>query len=152
MRITQTIAAALLGLAATQNPAAPATTTTGPTPANALTAEQSLVKALLNNDADGVGRLLADDWTVISTHGAVADRAGFLSVITSGDFTRTTLDLSDVVVRLYGDVAIVTARVQTSGTLMGKSFNVPERETDIWAWRQGQWKAVLTHETEIRQK
>jgi hypothetical protein len=35
---------------------------------------------------------------------------------------------------------------------MGKSFDVAERQTDVLVWRDGGWKSVLTHETEIRQK
>jgi ketosteroid isomerase-like protein len=124
----------------------------GPTAENALAAEQEVARALLANDADAVGRLLADDWVVINTHGGVGDRAGFLAVIKSGDFTRKTLELSDSRVKLYGNTALVTSKLTTSGTLMGKPFNVSECQTDVLIWQDGGWKSVLTHETEIRQK
>jgi ketosteroid isomerase-like protein len=124
----------------------------GPTAENALAAEQEVARALLANDADAVGRLLADDWVVISTYGGMGDRAGFLAVIKSGDFTRKTMDLSDLKVRLYGNMALVTSQLKTSGTLGGKSFDVAERQTDVLIWQDGGWKSVLTHETQIRQK
>jgi ketosteroid isomerase-like protein len=124
----------------------------GPTEENALAAEQEVARALLANDADAVGRLLAQDWVVVSTYGGVGNRAGFLAVIKSGDFTRKTMELSDSQVRLYGNVAVVTSQLKTSGTFMGKSFDVPERQTDVLIWRDGGWKSVLTHETEIRKK
>ena len=123
-----------------------------PTAENALAAEQEVARALLANDADAVGRLLADDWVVINTYGGVGDREGFLAVIKSGDFTRKTMSLSDTRVRLYGNVAVVTAQVATSGILMGKPFDVQERSTDVLRWQSGGWKSVLTHETEIRKK
>lgn len=124
----------------------------GPTAENAVAAEQQVAKALLANDADAVGRLLTADWIVISTYGGVADKTGFLGVIKSGDFVRKTMDLSDIRVKLYGKTGVVTSKLQTSGTFMGKAFDVPERQTDVLVWREGGWKSVLTHETEIRSR
>jgi len=120
-----------------------------PTEASAVAAEQEVARALLANDADAVGRLLADDWIVVSTHGGVADRAAFLGVIKSGQFTRQTMELSDIRVKLYGNTALVTSKLHTSGRFMGKPFDVPERQTDVLVWKNGEWKSVLTHETQI---
>jgi ketosteroid isomerase-like protein len=122
---------------------------TGPSSDNAIAAERQIVKALLDNDANAVSQLLADDWTVTSTHGKIADRDAFLGVIKSGQFIRKTLDLSEVTARIYGNVAVVTSKVRTSGIIFGKNFDVPEQETDVLVWRKGSWKCVLTHETEI---
>ena len=122
-----------------------------PTEESALAAEQEVAKALLNNDADALGRMLTDDWVVVSTYGGMADKAGF-AVIKSGQFTRKTMELSDSRVKIYGDTAVVTSKLRTSGTIMGRPFDVPERQTDVLVWRDGGWKSVLTHETEIRQK
>lgn len=124
----------------------------GPTEENALAAEQEVASALLANDADAIGRLLTDDWVVIGTDGGIADRAGFLAVIKSGDFTRKTLSLSNPRVRIYGNVAVVTTQVKTSGTFMGKPFDLPECQTDLLLWQDGGWKSVLTHETRVREK
>ena len=128
------------------NPAA------GPTVENALAAEHEVARALLANDAEAVGRLLADDWAVVSTYGGVANRADFLAAIESGNFTRKSLDLSDARVRVYGNTAVVTSRLQTSGTLGGKPFDIAERQTDVLVWSEGGWKSVLTHETQIRSR
>jgi hypothetical protein len=45
----------------------------GPTAENALAAEQELTNALLANDPDAVGRLLDNDWAVISADGRLGD-------------------------------------------------------------------------------
>ena len=39
--------------------------------------------------------------------------------------------------RLYGDVGLVTTKVQTSGMFQGKPFDVVERQTDILVWKGG---------------
>jgi ketosteroid isomerase-like protein len=126
--------------------------TTGPTEESALAAEQEIARALVANDADAVGRLLADDWVVVSTHGGMADRAGFLEAIRSGNFTRKTMDLSEPRVKIYGNVAVVTARVKVAGTFVGKPFDGLERQTDVLIWQDGGWKSVLTQESELRVK
>ena len=123
----------------------------GPTAEYALAAEQEIARAMANNDADGITRSLADDWVVIATSGGVAEgKLVFADGINSGFLTRKTFEISEPRVHLYGDVALVTTKVQTSGTLQGKPFNVTERQTDVLVWKDGGWKSVLTHETKIQ--
>src|SRR5271156_3164001 len=118
-----------------------------PSAASALAAEHKLAAALLANDVNAIGSCLADEWIVVSAKGGIADRAGFLGVIKSGDFARGSLELSESRVRLYGNVAVVTVRLATSGMFYGKKFDIHERETDVFKWRDGRWQAVLSHET-----
>jgi ketosteroid isomerase-like protein len=120
-----------------------------PSAANALAAERKLAAAILANDVDAIGSVLADEWIVVSAKGGIADRAGFLGVIKAGDFTRSSLELSEARVRRYGDVAVVTVKLATAGLFDGKNFNIHERETDVFKWRDGRWQAVLSHETMI---
>lgn len=123
---------------------------TGPSAASALAAEQELARAMGANDAAGIERLLADDWAVIATTGGVAEgRSIFPDGIKSGYLTRKTFEISEPRVRLYGNIAVVTTKVKTSGTFQGKPFDVLERQTDVLRWQQGAWKVVLTHETKL---
>ena len=121
----------------------------GPTVENALAAEKEVNQDLLTNNADALGRLLADDWIVISAYGAIGEREGFLAAIKAGQFTRKTMDLSDPRVKIYGNTAVVTTRLKTSGTIDGRDFDVEERQTDVLIWSDGGWKSVLLHETLI---
>jgi ketosteroid isomerase-like protein len=126
----------------------------GPTVESAIAAEQEYVRALRENDADAVERMLADDWQVVSTDGGWGQgiRAGFINSIRSGQFIRKTMEISDIKVRLFGNVAVVTERVSTSGTFGAKkqSFDIREIQTDVLVWSGGGWKSVLTHETKIK--
>ena len=121
----------------------------GPTAENALEAEKAVNQALLTSDADALGRLLADDWVVISAYGGVAERGPFIAEIKSGQFTRKTMDLSDPRVKIYGNTAVVTTQLKTSGNINGRDFDVVERQTDVLIWSDGAWKSVLLHETKI---
>lgn len=125
----------------------------GPTVESAIGAEQEYARALRENDADEVGRILADDWQVVSTDGGWGKgiKKGFLDAIKSGQFARKTMEISSIEVRLYGNVAIVTEHVSTSGTFgpKGQAFDVREVQSDVLIWNDGGWKSVLTHETKV---
>jgi ketosteroid isomerase-like protein len=124
------------------NPAA------GPTKDSALATVQEMARAMRENDADGIARVLSDDWAVISARGGIAEgKSVFPDGIKSGYLIRKTFELSEPRVRLYGDVALVTSKVRLAGTFGGKPFDVRERETDVLHWQDGRWKIVLTHET-----
>ena len=122
----------------------------GPTAESALAVDHELAKALQANDTVGIYRMLDKDWAVISTAGGVGEGPSiFPGGIKSGYLTRKTYSLSEPRVRLYGTIALVTTKVETSGMFQGKPFAVTERQTDVWRWKDGEWKCILTHETKI---
>ena len=124
-----------------------ATPAAGPTAESVLAAEEEFARALQENDADGIARCLSDDWAVISARGGVAEgKSIFPEGIKQGNLTHKAYEVSEPRVRLYGNVALVTAKVHNAGTHGGKPFDVMERETDVWLWKDGGWKCVLTHE------
>jgi len=122
----------------------------GPTVENALAADQELARAIRENDTVGILRMLDKDWAVINTKGGLGEGPSiFPAGIRSGYLTRKTYELSEPRVRLFGNIALVTTKVKTSGTFAGKPFDVKERQTDVLRWSEGRWKCVLTHETTL---
>jgi len=122
----------------------------GPTAESALAADQELARAMRDNDTAGIVRMLDKDWAVIATTGGIGEGPSiFPDGIKSGYLTRKTFSLSEPRVRLYGNTAVVTTKVELSGTFQGKAFDVTERQTDVWFWKDGVWKCILTHETKM---
>ena len=122
----------------------------GPTAENAM-AEEALARAFRNNDADALSNLFDSSWAVITANGDVAEGSEtFPSGIKSGVRTLRTFDMSEARVRLYGNVAVITIKLDLAGVLRGKPFEVLERETDTWVWKDGGWKCVLTHESFVK--
>jgi ketosteroid isomerase-like protein len=123
----------------------------GPTTENAMAAEEALARAFRNNDADALSNLFDSSWAVITANGDVAEGPEtFPSGIKSGFRTLKTFDMSEARVRLYGNVALITIKLDLAGVLGGKPFEVLERETDTWVWKDGGWKCVLTHESFVK--
>jgi ketosteroid isomerase-like protein len=123
----------------------------GPTSENAMAAEDRLARAFRNNDADTIANLLDSSWAVITANGDVAEGPQiFPAGIKSGYRTVTTFDMSEPRVRLYGNVALITIKLDLAGVFGGKPFDVLERETDTWVWKDGGWKCVLTHESFVK--
>jgi ketosteroid isomerase-like protein len=123
---------------------------TGPTAESALAAEEELARAMRENDADGIARMLSDDWAVINAHGGVGEGKDiFPEGIRTGALTRTIYDISEPRVRVDGDTAVVTTKLHIAGVFGGKPFDKMERMSDVFIWKDGRWKAILTHETFI---
>ena len=121
----------------------------GPTAESVLAAEEEYITAMRENDAEGIARCLTDDWAVISARGGLGEgKSIFPDGVKQGHLTRKAYEFSEPRVRLYGNVALVTVKVRTAGTFVGKPFDVMERETDVWLWKDGSWKCALTHETQ----
>jgi ketosteroid isomerase-like protein len=122
----------------------------GPTAESVLAAEEEYIRAMRENDAEGIARCLTDDWAVISAKGGLGEgKSIFPDGVKQGSLTRKSYEFSEPRVRLYGNVALVTVKVHTAGTFVGKPFDVMERETDVWLWKDGSWKCALTHETQL---
>jgi ketosteroid isomerase-like protein len=120
----------------------------GPTAESVMAAEEEFARAMQNNDADGIARCLSDDYAVISAFGGVNEgKSIFPEGVKQRYLTHKAYEVSEPRVRLYGNVAWVTTKVHNAGTNSGKHFDVMERETDVWVWKDGIWKCVLTHES-----
>jgi ketosteroid isomerase-like protein len=118
-----------------------------PTAESVMAAEEELTRALKDNDPDGIARLLSDDWIVISARGGIGEgKLVFPHAIQSGFLKHTAYEVSEPRVRLYGNVALVTTKLHNAGLSGEKAYDVLERQTDVWLWKDGGWKCVLTHE------
>ena len=145
-----TIVGLLIAPLAKAQAAGDAKPATGPTAESVLAAEEEYIRAMRENDAEGIARCLSDDWAVISAKGGVGEgKSIFPDGVKQGHLTRKAYEFSEPRVRLYGNVALVTVKVHTAGMFVGKPFDVMERETDVWLWKDGSWKCALTHETQL---
>jgi ketosteroid isomerase-like protein len=107
-----------------------------------LDMERQAREASLHRDADFSQRTLADDYVAISPLGQVTTKQETVSARKSAQLRYDAINVTDMVVRVYGDTAVVTARADVKGHQLGEDFSGPYRYTRIWVRRTGHWQAV----------
>jgi ketosteroid isomerase-like protein len=117
-----------------------------------LRIETEFAQAILSNDLQGIGRIVADDWIIIDPNGDIVDRSRFFEVIKLGALTHDMMESENFRIRVYGDSAVVTAVTHTKGKFMGQEFSARERATDAFVKRDGRWQCVLTQLTRLPNK
>jgi len=101
------------------------------------------IQSVQTSDVKRFNEILSDDFLCSMADGSLLDRKAFLEY-TARPVTITNLQAYDVNIRLMGDFAIIHAA--TSYTAVDGSTS-GGRYTDVWARRNGQWRAVSAHVT-----
>jgi ketosteroid isomerase-like protein len=109
-------------------------------------------EAQVKRDIAALDRMLADDFILTRANGVVANKAENLADVQSGDRSFASYTSDDVRVRLYGDAAVVTGRVTSTGTYKGQDFSGRFRYTKMFIKRDGQWRIVAWHATLMPQQ
>ena len=102
-------------------------------------------RAMITNDADAIGRYMADDWAIVGPDGSVSGKQRFLDFVRSGALSHNVMESHDVDARVYGDAAVVVARGISGGAYDGHPFYLVERVSSTFVRQQGEWRCVLTH-------
>lgn len=104
--------------------------------------ERQAREASLRRDADFSARTLSEDYVAITPLGTVTTKQDTVSARKSRQLRYDTIDVTDMVVRIYGDTAVVTARADVKGHQLGEDFSGPYRYTRVWVKKTGHWQAV----------
>jgi ketosteroid isomerase-like protein len=102
--------------------------------------------AIVQNDGDAIDRFVEPEWALVGETG-INSREQFLEAVASGTLTHETMKHEVHRVHIYGDVAVVAARVSNNGTYKGTPFQADEWSTDVFVMSGGAWRCVLTHLT-----
>ena len=107
-------------------------------------------EAMIANDAKRIGSFMADEWVIVSEHG-ISSKERFLSFVESGALTHSTFDMiGEARTKIYGDTALLTARIVNTAHFGGQQFDQDEYSTDVFVRRDGRWLCVLTHITSVK--
>jgi uncharacterized protein (TIGR02246 family) len=123
--------------------------TSGEVEAELVAVEDEWARAIVSNDAARIAGFTADDWVIVSASG-VGTREQFLSLVRSGALTHSAMErISDARVRVYGDTAVLTARMTNTAHYRGERFDADEWVTDVFVYRDGRWLCVLSQITPV---
>ena len=115
-----------------------------------LELERQAKDASVHRDAAFAERMLTDDYVAITPLGHVITKADTIAARRSGQLRYDSIDISDMVIRVYGNTAVVTARAEVRGKHLGEEFNGPYRYTRVWIRRSGHWQTVSYQATITR--
>jgi ketosteroid isomerase-like protein len=98
--------------------------------------------AVKRNDADAMDRILDDDFVLVVGSGTVFTRKDLLDGARSAAvvYEKQDEDPGSQIVRVYGDTAIVTAKLWLKGTATGTQFERKLWFSDTYVRRPGGWR------------
>ncbi len=112
--------------------------------------ERKIGQANLNCDYKYFEQIEADDFLFTDAAGGTTTKQADLAGEKDCHKFAGTYDLDQTQVRLYGNVAVVTARVTIDGTSReGKPVHRVSRFTDVFVWRNQNWQIVAGHASRI---
>ena len=115
-----------------------------------LRLESEGLEATLKNDIEANDRLLADNWINVNPDGSITTKAKLMELLKDGSFKIGSIDNDEVMVRVYGDTAVVTGRSTTKRAGQGGEILTRQvRFTRVYARSKGKWQVVSAHNTLI---
>ena len=116
-----------------------------------LACEAALRRAQLSGDVAELDRLIDDELVFTGPDGGLYSKADDLDAHRTGMVRITRLDASDERIQRFGDVAVVSVRMEMSGTFRDEPFSGPFRYTRIWCARPDGWRIVAGHVSAVHE-
>src|SRR5215469_6307713 len=98
--------------------------------------------AVKNNDAATMDRILADDFVVVTGSGKIYTKADLLQMARTRRVQYEHQEDSDQAVRVWGDTAVVTAKIWLKGVDQGKPFDWHVWFSDTYVRTAAGWRYV----------
>ncbi len=136
--VTSALVVSAFNLALAQSEADPATS-------KLTSLETKWNDAYKRGDAAGMAFLLADDFIITVEDGATFSKMGYLAHTADSELRVQISDMTDLRVRVHGNVAIVTGAYHEKGTSKGKAYESHDRFTDVWMKTNGDWQVIVSH-------
>jgi ribosomal protein S18 acetylase RimI-like enzyme/ketosteroid isomerase-like protein len=107
--------------------------------------ELELRRAQLASDVAALDRLLDDSLVFTGPDGKIYGKADDLELHRTGAIRIHRLEPSDERIQRFGNVAVVSVRMDMAGTFGGTPFDGPARYTRVWCVRPDGWRIVAGH-------
>ncbi len=105
-------------------------------------AEHAWVKAAISGDADAFGRFMADEYVAQGPKGGLLTKSAWVQSMREGRSKFQAVNFCNMVVRVNGDAAVVTADYAQIASSDGKDTSGKGSEMDFWVKRGGRWLVV----------
>ena len=106
-------------------------------------------QAMLNADVAALNNVLADDLIYAHTTGTIDSKSSMIDNIGSGAIDYELIEPTDVRIRLYGDVAVVTGSANMQVSVGDQIHQVFIRFIEVYVARDDQWQLVSWQSTRV---
>jgi ketosteroid isomerase-like protein len=107
-------------------------------------------QASMTNDLAAMDKLLSDDFLGVTINGELVTKAQQLDRMRSRDLTLTSLDVSDMKIKLIGQIAIVNALAEVEGSAEGRPLHGSFRYVRVYQHLpSGLWKITSFEVTRV---
>jgi len=100
-------------------------------------------EAVKNHDAATMNRILADDFVLVTGKGKVFTKSDLLKEAADTEVIYERQEDSNQTVRVWGNVAIVTALLWAKGTQKGVPFDYKLWFSDMYVRTQAGWRYLF---------
>jgi ketosteroid isomerase-like protein len=110
--------------------------------------ERERLRALVAGDVARAAQLHADDFQLINPLGGALSKDQYLGGISSGQIHYLYWEPEAIVVRVYGDAAVM--RYQSELEIVVQGRHIPRQRywhTDLYERHGSQWRVVWSHAT-----
>lgn len=111
--------------------------------------ERELNQAIAQRDARRVNDLLSDDWLLVTGTGRIKTKQDILNEIRLPELVFQDNETRDVMVRIWGDTAVLTGTLHQRYRLRGRQQDVTLRYTDTWTRSGDSWRQVSGHASRL---
>lgn len=102
-------------------------------------------EAHIRGNADALSHLWSDDLEITVTNMPVMDKPEALGFLRSGRMRFERYETSDYRIRVYGDAAVVSGRLERRRNSEGRMKDDKWRFTKVYIRREGRWQVVAFH-------
>jgi ketosteroid isomerase-like protein len=99
--------------------------------------------AVKTNDVATMDRILADDFVLVTGSGKTYSKQDLINESRSGTFVYEHQEDTDRAVRVWGDTAVVTAKLWEKGTNAGKAFDYTVWFSDVYIRTPQGWRYIF---------
>ena len=115
-----------------------------------ISAVKGYEAAIISEDTTSLKKIWADDYTFINPQGGIVTKEQRLDNLRSGATSIVEgVNQREIVVHVYGDMAVVTQLFTLRGTFSGVVTDQEVRGSFTWIKRAGRWQLVFNEITPV---
>ena len=112
-------------------------------------AEQKRFDAMVANDADALGKALADELTYSHSTGVLQTKAELLKDLAAGTMQYQQMTVLEQHFRMHGLIGIINGVVHVAVRMAGSDREFSLRYTDVYVRRSGRWQLLAWQSTRL---